>query len=341
MSPEPAPRPRASLKLGVVLAGILGLALATAVIGYFGIGGVLKALEAIGWHSFVALCAYTLLPILILGSAWFVLTGQPPARFGVFVWARMVRDAASEHLPFSQFGGFVIGARAAILQGVSATQAFSTTVVDATTELIAQIGFIGLGVGVLAVRLRGQSAHSNLLWIGLVGVGLCAVGAAAFIVLQRNSSGVIEKLAARFLPGSVAQASAVAQAMNALYEQPARIAAAVALHFTAWIASATGCWIALRLTGVDLGLLDVLAIESLLGAVRSAAFAAPMAIGVQEAGYALVGPLFGLNADMALALSLLKRARDLAIGLPALLVWQGFEARKLIGGAVEDAKGKP
>jgi uncharacterized membrane protein YbhN (UPF0104 family) len=123
--------------------------------------------------------------------------------------------------------------------------------------------------------------------------------------------------------------------MNALYDQPGRIAAATALHLCAWIASATGCWIALRLTGVELGLAEVLAIESLLGAVRSAAFAAPMAIGIQEAGYALVGPLFGLNADMALALSLLKRARDLAIGVPALLIWQGFEAKKLIGTALE------
>ncbi|HEY2658743.1 MAG TPA: lysylphosphatidylglycerol synthase domain-containing protein [Caulobacteraceae bacterium] len=329
------------MKIGVILTAIVGLALATAVIGYFGFGAVLKALEAIGWHSFAVLCAYSLLPILILGSAWFVLADQPPARFGVFVWARMVRDAAAEHLPFSQFGGFVIGARAAILHGVTATQAFSTTVVDATAELIAQIVFIGLGVGVLAFRLGARSTHDRLLWIGLISVGLCAVGAGAFILLQRNSSGLIEKLAARFLPGSVAQASAVAQGMSALYDQPARIAAAVALHFAAWTASATGAWIALRLTGVELGLVDVLAIESLLGAVRSAAFAAPMAIGVQEAGYALVGPLFGLNADMALALSLLKRARDLAIGLPALLVWQGFEAKRLIGGALDGAGGAP
>ena len=329
------------MKLGVILTAVIGLALATAVIGYFGFGAVLKALASIGWHSFAALLAYSLLPILILGSAWFVLADQPPARFGVFVWARMVRDAASEHLPFSQFGGFLIGARAAILHGVPATEAFATTVVDATAELIAQIAFIGFGVGALALRLGTKSSQNGLFWAGLIGLALCALGAGAFILLQRNSSQLLEKLAERFLPGSVAHAAAVGKAMNALYEQPARIAGAVALHACAWLASATGAWIALRLTGVELGLAEVLAIESLLGALRSAAFALPMAIGVQEAGYALVGPLFGLGPDMALALSLLKRARDLAIGLPALLIWQGFEARKLIGTALESVGGAP
>ena len=327
------------MKLGVLIAAVLGLALATAVIGYFGVGQVLHALAAIGWHSFAALLAYSALPIVILGSAWFVLTGQPPAKFGVFVWARVVRDAASEHLPLSQFGGFLIGARAAILHGISATDAFATTVVDATAELLAQITFIGVGVTMLVIRLGSKSTHDSLVWAGVVGLALLAVGAGAFILLQRNSSNLLEKLAERFLPSSLAHASAVARAMNALYERPGRIAAATALHLLAWIASASGAWIALRLTGVDLSLADVLAIESLMGAVRSAAFAAPMAIGVQEAGYAFVGPLFGLHPDMALALSLIKRARDLAIGLPALLIWQGFEAKKLIGTALEGAGG--
>ena len=51
----------------------------------------------------------------------------------------------------------------------------------------------------------------------------------------------------------------------------------------------------------------------------------PMAAGVQEGGYLLVGAAFGLPPDQALALSLLKRGRDLALGVPALLGWQVME----------------
>jgi putative membrane protein len=308
-------------QLGVILGALFGLLLATGVIAYFGFGAVLSALGAIGWRGFFIL-------------SWFVLApDQPPSRYGLFVWARMVRDAASEHLPFSQFGGFVIGARVAILHGICATQAFSTTVVDATAEMIAQIGFIGLGLGVLALRLGGRSAHSALLGSCLLGLVLFIGGAVAFIALQRRGSGLIDKLAKRFLPAAATHAGALTSALNALYQRPVRVGLGVAVHLAAWTASATGAWLALRLTGVHLNLVNVLAIEALLGAVRSAAFAAPMGVGVQEAGYALIGPLFGLAPDMALALSLLKRARDLAIGLPTLLIWQGFEAHRMVSGA--------
>ena len=60
----------------------------------------------------------------------------------------------------------------------------------------------------------------------------------------------------------------------------------------------------------------------------------PSGLGVQEGAYALLGPLFGLPADAALALSLLKRARDLAIGIPLLLGWQVIESRRTLRGGV-------
>ncbi|HEX3429950.1 MAG TPA: hypothetical protein VHT03_03610 [Rhizomicrobium sp.] len=50
--------------------------------------------------------------------------------------------------------------------------------------------------------------------------------------------------------------------------------------------------------------------------------------GVQEAFYAIVGPLFGLAAPAAIALSLLKRARYVAIGIPVLLAWQLAEGAR-------------
>jgi glycosyltransferase 2 family protein len=73
----------------------------------------------------------------------------------------------------------------------------------------------------------------------------------------------------------------------------------------------------------------VLVIEGLLYAIRSAAFAVPNAVGVQEGAYILLGAGFGVTPELALALSLLKRARDLAIGLPALAAWQSAETGRL------------
>jgi glycosyltransferase 2 family protein len=74
----------------------------------------------------------------------------------------------------------------------------------------------------------------------------------------------------------------------------------------------------------------VITIESLLYAIRSAAFAVPNAVGVQEGAYVMLGALFGLSPDMALALSLLKRGRDITIGVPVLLCWQALEGGALM-----------
>jgi hypothetical protein len=79
-----------------------------------------------------------------------------------------------------------------------------------------------------------------------------------------------------------------------------------------------------------LPLAAVIAIEGLLAAARGIAFVVPSALGVQEGAYVVLGGLFGLPPDTALALSLLKRARGLVLGAPPLLLWQIAESRQLL-----------
>jgi hypothetical protein len=55
----------------------------------------------------------------------------------------------------------------------------------------------------------------------------------------------------------------------------------------------------------------------------------PNSVGVQEGAYVLLGSAFGLTPEMALALSLVKRARDLVIGLPTIALWQALEGSRL------------
>ena len=320
------------MRIGVVIAVIVGLALATAVAAWVGFGSVFGALQKVGWRGLVVLIGYAALPYMLLGSAWFSLAGEPVRRWQVFVWSRMVRDAATELLPFSQLGGFVIGARAAVERGIASPAASATTVVDVTTELIAQIGFIGVGIGLLAMRLGAHSIHNALLGAAAIGLVLSGAGAAAFITLQRRGGAMLESLARRFLPQAAAGASDVIAAIEAVYHHRVRIAVAVAFHLSAWVASATGVWLALRFSGVRVDLTAILAIESLVSAVRSAAFVAPMGIGVQEASYAVLGPVFGLPTEFAVAVSLVKRAKDLIIGAPVLLAWQGLEGVRVIRG---------
>ena len=82
--------------------------------------------------------------------------------------------------------------------------------------------------------------------------------------------------------------------------------------------------------GVPMGLASLIMLESLTYALRSAAFFVPAAAGVQEGGYILVGAALGLGPEFALALSLMKRARELTLGVTGLVVWQAIEGNSLL-----------
>ena len=76
-------------------------------------------------------------------------------------------------------------------------------------------------------------------------------------------------------------------------------------------------------------ILQKLNVDSRTQAVIAAGFAIPGALGVQEGGLVAVGLVFGVAPEMALAVSLIKRARDLLLGLPGLALWQAVEGRWL------------
>ena len=314
------------MKLGVILAALAGLALAAWLIFHIGFAPVLGAVASVGWGGFAILCLYQLALFAVLGAAWCVLI--PSGRLATFIWSRMVRDSAGEVLPFSQFGGILIGARTLVLNGTSTPAAFASSTVDLTTEMMAQIAFIVLGIAIFAARFGIHAG--GLPAATLAGIAFVIAGSIAFIVLQRRGVSLATSLAARLLPAAEQHTQAFGRELEALYESPPRLAASSFIHLIGWTASGIATWLAIRLIGGNIDIAGAIAIESILCALRSAAVVVPGALGVQEAGYALLLPLFGLPAEMGLAISLLKRAREIVIGIPVLLAWQGMEGRRAL-----------
>jgi glycosyltransferase 2 family protein len=317
------------MKLATILVTIAGLILGTVIVGYYGFGAVADALGAIGWGGFLVVCAFHLVLMAVLGLAWYVIVPPPHRQARAYLWGRIVRDSGSEVLPLSQVGGFVMGARAATLFGPSMTLAFASTVVDVTIEVMAQLGYTAVGLALL-VQLHPEA---SLIYPVAVGIAIGVVAILGFVLLQRRGAAFVERmserLAASWLPGAAARAKPLQQTLDAIYARRGGLVAGFALHLFGWIANAVEAWLALHFMGVGLDIGAVLAIESLLYAIRSVAFAVPNAVGVQEGAYVMLGGLFGLPPDMALALSLLKRGRDLTIGIPALLAWQMLEGGAL------------
>jgi putative membrane protein len=320
--------PRVRARATAIIATIVGLAIATAVIGYFNAGAVLAAIRPIGVRGFLVVVVAQLALFVPLGLAWWLASTSAPGRAPVFVWGRLLREAASDVLPFSQLGGVVIAARAAVLGGVGTAEAFGACVVDITLEVVAQLIYTLVGVGLLAHRLGFAARQNHLLLPALGGLAIAATLVGGFIATQRRGLKVIEAMVHRLVPAAGHHASAVTKAVEAAYGRPLALWASLALHVAAWFGAAVGTWLILRFIGHPLPFLSVVAIESLLFAIRNAAFVVPSALGVQEGAYALLGPLFGLPAEAALALSLLKRARDISVGVPLLLSWQLAESRR-------------
>lgn len=316
----------------VALASLLaGSALAAVLIVHFGLSAVGAALRAAGVAGLMAISVIHFGAIALMGIAWWLVAGGRGAAAGpgTFIWGRLMRDSGSEVLPLSQVGGYVLGARAIVLQGVSAAIAAATTLVDVTLELCGQVAYTALGLALL-LRLRPES---RLAFPVLLGLAVAVVAVLGFVLVQRRGAHLLDRLTARlakdWLATLAAGAGAVQAEIHRVYGRRGGAWACFLLHLAVWIGTSLEAWLALRLMGARLDFGPVLVIESLLYAIRSVAFFVPNAVGVQEGAYIMLGAGFGLTPDIALALSLLKRGRDLLLGIPALLFWQFVETRRL------------
>jgi putative membrane protein len=319
------------MKWGVITALLAGIVAAVYLVWSIGFDAVFGAVARAGFGGLAVLCLYTLLVFVSLAFSWHFLL--PPAHrrpVRELYIARLVRDSIAEISPFSPVGGMVAAARLLILKGLSPSYAAASVAADATTEAMAQVVFLAFGLGWGFTQFQHLQG-SGPLTEAMIAVLLLAIpGIALLIFLQKKGAGFAEKIAARFFP-QVREGVSFRDAIEDLYDSPGRLAASAALHLLAWIGAGVGTWIAFRLVGGEISLPNAIALEALLCTIRSIAAFVPAAIGVQEAGYAMLAPLFGLPPQMGLAVSLLKRAREIVLGVPALLYWQSVEGRKALG----------
>jgi glycosyltransferase 2 family protein len=316
-------------KLSIGLA-VAGLALGTLLIGWFGFGRVIGGVRRVGWEDFALIVGWQLALFVVLGLAWDAIVPPREARRPwIFVWGRMVRDAAANCLPFSQVGGFVFGARAVTLHQVSWSLATASTVVDVTAEFLAQLAFTAIGLAILLAR----APRASLAVPVEVGLGLAVMAGAALIWLQQGAASLFARLgrriAGRWFEDAQDRIEVLQAELSLIYGHALRLGIGFLVHLMGWLGTGVAGWITYRALGVPIDFDDALAIEALLSAVAAIAFLVPVNAGVQEAGYAGLGAIFGVPPELSLGVSLVRRARDLVVGVPILLTWQFFEVQRL------------
>lgn len=317
----------------IIPAAIVGAIAFILLIARFGLGAVFAAMQTLGWGGLAAIVAFHLLVIVVTGFSWRLLA-KTRAEGGLpcFLWGRLIREAGGETLPFSQVGGFVMGARAAALCGVSGTFAAASTVVDVTLELAARVPYMFLGLGLLL--WGGLDQHASLMLIVAL---LIAAAAAICVVLQGRGADLIARLGARLMPQWLADRSAGAagemlDSIRAIHARRGALLGAFLGHFLGWVMSGLEVALPLWLMGRPVWIGTGIAIDCLISAMRSLTFMVPASIGVQEGAYVLACGIFGIDPQVALALSLLRRGRDITIAIPSLTMWQLLEGRLALRG---------
>lgn len=318
---------RKGMGLGLLVAGLV---LSGVLIVNHGAFGVARDVAAIGWGLLLVVLIHAV-QILLCGLGWHAVLARrdaPPAYS--FIWGRWIREAINSMLPLTQIGGDIIGARLLTFRGLRGGMAGASVVVDLTMEVCSQLVFTLIG---LALILIGGHHHRAVHWT-LIGLLVAVPSVAAFLTAQRYGmfrlvERIFGKLAARWPTLQAGALDGLHEGIQAIYTNPRALLMAGNLHLLSWLAGAAEVWLILTFIGAPVTIQQALIIESLGQAIRSAAFMVPGGFGVQEGGYLLLAALFGLTPETGLALSLIKRLRELIIGGPGLLAWQLSEGRRL------------
>ena len=329
------------MRTTLFLASLVGLAIVTGLIAYYGAGAVVDAVAAVGWGA--ALVALVRVGETTgAGLAWWLVLPDAPGRLaGPCALLRWIRESVNCLLPVAQVGGDLVGARLLTFWGVPGGDAGASVVVDIFVQTVTQFLFTLLGLALL-IQFGGETEIVR--WVAL-GLAVLAPALVGFFVAQRfGGFWLLEKALLRLAKdprwAALGGIGSLNQRLQDIYRAPGRLTAAALLHLVIWFFGTLEIWIALRFMGHAVDYKTALVIESLGQAVRGAAFVIPGAIGVQEGGFIALCAVFGIPAPTAIALSLIKRLPEIVLGIPGLFLWQGLEGRQLLRRGHDDAKSR-
>ncbi len=262
-----------------------------------------------------------LLQLFLSGAAWHALLPASLPDLATCFRLRTLREGINSLMPVARVGGEVVAAGVLTGRGMVPAAAGASIIVDVTIELITQIMFLLLGLAGFA-WLETQGSGWTQFMPAAIG-GLAAAGLLLLALrfgLLRAVEGLMG-LIARHSP-DIGAFGGLEAAASGIARHPARLLRAGSLHMGIWLIGGIETWLVLYALGQPVGPAQALVIESLGAAARSAGFALPGALGVQEGGFMLAAAAFGLPQTAGLSLSLIKRVREVLIGLLGLAFWR-------------------
>jgi putative membrane protein len=303
---------------------VLGLVALTVLVVHNDIRSIINLLGQAGW---LLLCLIPLhcVPLALDVMGWRLLILESHDFAALFVIAA-IREAINRLLPVANVGGEVVGARLLVRRGVSYPAAVGSILVETMLNILSQVLFLTLGLACL-LHITDHFELSGAIVTAVAGASTIVL--LLFWILRSGAFfRLIHQLAVRTLGASpkygaaLGALSQIDSTTRELTSAHARLAGSIAWQLAVLISGSAETWLVLHWLAHPVSVEGAVALESLTLAARSLFFIAPAGLGVQEAGLIGVGSLLGLGSDVAIALSLAKRAREILFGLPALAAWQ-------------------
>jgi putative membrane protein len=213
---------------------------------------------------------------------------------------------------------------------------------DITIGICVQTVFTLSGIALLI----GTTGRIGITGPAVAGALLAILAVGGFYAVQRfGIFRILGMLVKRFAndpnwSAVLEKGDGIDENIRTVYKSRRSIATCFFATSVSWFSSSVEVWIALRAVGVEAPFTYAVILESICQGVRAAMFFIPGGLGVQEGGYVVVGGLLGIPGDTALAVSLIRRARELALGVPGLLAWQFTEGRRLLRGRLTAMPGQ-
>lgn len=328
---------RGGLTPGRLILFSLGIAVLVAIMLRAGAGSVARSLASLGFTGLLLIVLLHLPVVVAMAIAWRGVAGDLAGGSRLkFLWARLVRDAACEVLPFSQLGGFLLGLSALGLRASEAVRGAISVGVDLVIELAAKLPYLLAGLLVVVALAPGSKLlRPVLLVLALTAAAVC-VPFLARRRMWRFLDAAVRAILHRWEAAGTLFDSSMRQAeLEVMLEQSlgrrSRVLGGFLLHLACWFAGAAEVWVVFTLLGKPIGAFQALAIDSIMCGFRTFAFMIPAAAGVQEASYVLAGAAFGIPANTAVAASLARRARDLLLGGATLAIYAARHAHRAHG----------
>jgi len=311
------------------IAALAGLALLTGLTAYYGFDSVLQALVSSRWGTALVVVVRAA-ALTGAGVGWWLLL--TPIRRGpaVFIGLRFVREGINALFPVAGVGGDFIGARLLGQFGVAVNLAVASVLIDIFIQVACLLIFVLAGLGI--VDLVGSHRLTAMTFV-MLAVALPAVGGFYLALNFGAFEPVVGRLAAfgekRQWPafGHVVDLGA---RLQQIWQNRRGLLGSFLVHLAAVFLGAAEVWIALLFMGYPVSPAEAIAIESIGQGARAAAFVLPAGVGVQDGALIAASAIFGVPAEVALAMALIKRVPDLVLGIPALLAWQALESRRLL-----------